>query len=300
MNEKTKAYLAALSFSAIIGFSFLFTKIALGYASPLTNLAHRYTIAALVMVVLHQTKLIKVSLSRKDILSILPMSLFYPLLFFIFQSFALQYISSSEAGILQALVPIFTLLLASVFLKEKTSLLQKFFLFLSVAGVVFIFLSKGANFSTETASFGFILMLGSVLANAINNILSKSKGGRYRAMDMTAVVIFVGFITFNTLSLTSHYLDGNILAYFAPLVQASYLLSILYLGILASIVTGSLSIYAIVRLGASTVSVFGNLGTVLTILAGALILHEPIYSYHVIVATLIIAGILGMNLMRKK
>ena len=64
--------------------------------------------------------------------------------------------------------------------------------------------------------------------------------------------------------------------------------------------TGSLSIYAIVRLGASSVSVFGNLGTVLTILAGALILHEPIYSYHVIVATLIIAGILGMNLMRKK
>ena len=228
------------------------------------------------------------------------MSLFYPLLFFIFQSFALQYISSSEAGILQALVPIFTLLLASAFLKEKTSLLQKFFLFLSVAGVVFIFLSKGANFGTETASFGFLLMLGSVLSNAINNILSKSKGGRYRAMDMTAVVIFVGFVTFNTLSLTSHYLEGNILAYFAPFGQLPYLLSILYLGILASIVTGSLTIYAIVRLGASTVSVFGNLGTVLTILAGALILHEPIYSYHVIGATMIIAGILGMNLMRKK
>ena len=69
MNEKTKAYLAALSFSAIIGFSFLFTKIALGYASPLTNLAHRYTIAALVLVILHQTKLINVSLSRKDIFS---------------------------------------------------------------------------------------------------------------------------------------------------------------------------------------------------------------------------------------
>ena len=64
--------------------------------------------------------------------------------------------------------------------------------------------------------------------------------------------------------------------------------------------TGSLSIYSIVRLGASTVSVFGNLGTVLTIVAGAIILHEPIYSYHMIGATLIIAGILGMNLMRKK
>ena len=155
MNEKTKAYLAALSFSAIIGFSFLFTKIALGYASPLTNLAHRYTIAALVLIVLHQTKLIKVSLSRRDILSILPMSLFYPLLFFIFQSFALQYISSSEAGILQALVPIFTLLLASVFLKEKTSLLQKFFLILSVAGVVFIFLSKEQTLARKLLAWAF-------------------------------------------------------------------------------------------------------------------------------------------------
>ena len=65
-------------------------------------------------------------------------------------------------------------------------------------------------------------------------------------------------------------------------------------------ISSSFSIYAIVLLDASTVSVFGNLGTVLTILAGALILHEPIYSYHVIGATLIIAGILGMNLMRKK
>lgn len=217
MNEKTKAYLAALSFSTIIGFSFLFTKVALGFASPLTNLAHRYTVAAIVLFMLQQSKLIQVKLSKEDILSILPMSLFYPILFFMFQSFALQYISSSEAGILQALVPIFTLLLASVFLKEKTSLLQKFFLLLSVTGVVFIFLSKGANFGTETASLGFVLMLGSVLANAINNILSKSKGGRYRAMDMTAVVIFVGFVTFNTLSLTSHYLKGNILAYVAPL-----------------------------------------------------------------------------------
>lgn len=300
MNEKTKAYLAALSFSAIIGFSFLFTKVALGFASPLTNLAHRYTVAALVLFILQQSKVIQVKLTKEDILSILPMSLFYPLLFFMFQSFALQYISSSEAGILQALVPIITLILASIFLKEKTTMVQKFFLFLSVAGVVYIFLSKDANFDAGAGIFGYVLMLGSVFSNAINNILSKYKGGQYKVMDLTVVVIFVGFITFNMLSLTSHYLDGNILAYVEPLGQMPYLLSILYLGILASIVTGSLSIYAIVRLGASTVSVFGNLGTVLTILAGALILHEPIYNYHVIGATLIIAGILGMNLRKKK
>lgn len=300
MNEKTKAYLAALSFSTIIGFSFLFTKVALGFASPLTNLAHRYTVAALVLLILQQSKVIQVKLTKEDILSILPMSLFYPLLFFMFQSFALQYISSSEAGILQALVPIITLILASLFLKEKTTFIQKFFLCLSVAGVIYIFLSKRANLGVETGILGFILMLGSVFSNAINNILSKYKGGQYRAIDLTVVVILVGFLVFNSLSLVTHFLSGNLMSYFEPLGHLSYLISILYLGILASIVTASLSIYAIVRLGASTVSVFGNLGTVLTIVAGAVFLHEPIYAYHIIGASLIIGGILGMNVFNSK
>ena len=300
MNEKTKAYLAALSFSTIIGFSFLFTKVALGFASPLTNLAHRYTVAAIVLFILQQSKVIQVKLTKEDILSILPMSLFYPLLFFMFQSFALQYISSSEAGILQALVPIITLILASVFLKEKTTFIQKFFLCLSVAGVIYIFLSKGANLGVETGILGFMLMLGSVFSNAINNILSKYKGGQYRAIDLTVVVILVGFLVFNSLSLVTHFLSGNLMSYFEPLGHLSYLISILYLGILASIVTASLSIYAIVRLGASTVSVFGNLGTVLTIVAGAVFLHEPIYAYHIIGASLIIGGILGMNMFNSK
>ena len=300
MNEKTKAYLAALSFSTIIGFSFLFTKVALGFASPLTNLAHRYTVAALVLLILQQSKVIQVKLTKEDILSILPMSLFYPLLFFMFQSFALQYISSSEAGILQALVPIITLILASVFLKEKTTFIQKFFLCLSVAGVIYIFLSKGANLGVETGILGFMLMLGSVFSNAINNILSKYKGGQYRAIDLTVVVILVGFLVFNSLSLVTHFLSGNLMSYFEPLGHLSYLISILYLGILASIVTASLSIYAIVRLGASIVSVFGNLGTVLTIVAGSVFLYEPIYAYHIIGASLIIGGILGMNMFNSK
>lgn len=300
MNEKTKAYLAALSFSTIIGFSFLFTKVALGFASPLTNLAHRYTVAALVLFILQQTRVIQVKLTKEDVLSILPMSLFYPLLFFMFQSFALQYISSSEAGILQALVPIITLILASVFLKEKTTFIQKFFLCLSVAGVIYIFLSKGANLGVETGILGFMLMLGSVFSNAINNILSKYKGGQYRAIDLTVVVILVGFLVFNSLSFVTHFLSGNLMSYFEPLGHLSYLISILYLGILASIVTASLSIYAIVRLGASIVSVFGNLGTVLTIVAGAVFLHEPIYAYHIIGASLIIGGILGMNMFNSK
>ena len=187
------------------------------------------------------------------------MSLFYPLPLFIFNpllySIYIVFWSRNFTGSCPNFYAPFSISLSQ---GKRQSLLPKVLLILSVAGVVFIFLSKGANFGSGTASW-LCLDVGICSPNAINNILSKAKGGRYRAMDMTAVVIFVGFVTFNTLSLTSHYLDGSILAYVEPLGKLPYLLSLLYLRILASIVTGSLSIYAIVRLGASTVSVFGNL-----------------------------------------
>ena len=44
-NKTVLATLAALSAQIIFGFSFMFTKIALDYASPLTVIADRYIMA---------------------------------------------------------------------------------------------------------------------------------------------------------------------------------------------------------------------------------------------------------------
>ena len=46
-NKILPATLAALGAQVIFGFSFMFTKIALGYASPLTVIADRYIVAFL-------------------------------------------------------------------------------------------------------------------------------------------------------------------------------------------------------------------------------------------------------------
>ncbi len=61
-------------------------------------------------------------------------------MFFGFQIFGLVYIASSEAGIIQATIPIFTMIFSIIFLKERPSILQKLSILLSVAGVVYIFL----------------------------------------------------------------------------------------------------------------------------------------------------------------
>lgn len=58
--------------------------------------------------------------------------------------------------------------------------------------------------------------------------------------------------------------------------------------------------YILSKIEASKMSVFANLGTVITIVAGAVILKENIYYYHVIGSVLIVAGVLGTNFLDKK
>ena len=48
-NDLKKAYLAAVLNAVIIGFSFLFTKIALEYAAPMDTLMYRFALSFAVM-----------------------------------------------------------------------------------------------------------------------------------------------------------------------------------------------------------------------------------------------------------
>lgn len=42
-------------------------------------------------------------------------------------------------------------------------------------------------------------------------------------------------------------------------------------------------------------SVFSNLATLITIIAGVIFLHESIYYYHVVGAMIILVGVIGTN-----
>ncbi|MGI6645486.1 MAG: EamA family transporter [Limnochordia bacterium] len=55
----------------------------------------------------------------------LPLALLYPVLFFGLQTAGLVYATSVEGGIISATSPIFTLILATVFLKEKSTPWQR-------------------------------------------------------------------------------------------------------------------------------------------------------------------------------
>lgn len=294
-TQENKAYLAAVLNACIIGLSFLFLKLTLTVVTnPIDTLAHRFTASFLGMLLFILFGWIKVRMKWKDMLQILPLALFYPAGFFALQVFGLVYTSSSEAGIIQATVPIFTLILAAIFLKEHTTPLQKLCTFLSVAGVIFIFLMKGTSVDLSNLK-GTMLLLLSSLSFAGYSVLARPLTKKYTAMDLTFMMITIAFISFNLLALINHTMTGDFKSFLKPLTNPLFIVAIIYLGVLSSLVTALLSNYALSIIEASKMSVFSNLATLISMIAGAVFLHEKLTYYHIIGAIMIVLGVIGTN-----
>lgn len=293
------AYAFTIINVVIVGFSFLFTKIALQSSSPIDTLAFRFTASFIAIVIPILFKWIKLDFRGKKIIKILPLALFYPTLFFGFQAFGLVYATSSEGGILQATSPIFTVILATYFLQEKTNWLQKLSIAVSVFGVIYILLMQDAAFDFSNIK-GIILLLLSAISIAAYSVLARSLSREFKPLELSYIMLAFGFIFFNMLSLLLHVVNGTLSTFLAPLGKLDFLIAILYLGILSSLVTSLLSNFALSKIEASKMSVFANLGTVISMIAGVIFLQEKLFYYHIIGSILIIGGVIGTNLLGDK
>lgn len=297
-KENHLIYLLAILYALITGLSFLFNKIALQITDPIDILAHRFTAAFIGALIPILFGWIKLSVTKEKIKKILPLALFYPLLFFGFQTTGLQYATSAEGGILLASSPIFTLILASYFLKEESTLLQKISILISVAGVIFITIMKSATLDFHNI-LGIILLLFSSLSLAGYNVLGRVLTQDFSSLELSIVMITISFLCYNTIAIGKYIIHGNISQYFAPWSNVNFILSIIYLGVLSSFATSLMTNFILSKIEASRMSVFANLGTVISILAGMIFLKENIYSYHILGSIFIVGGVIGTNYFNK-
>lgn len=299
-KDKMKmVYLAAILYALITGLSFLFGKVALQTTNPLDLLAFRFTASFIVILISVLFKWVKLNYSKESILKILPLALLYPLLFFGFQTFGLQYASSSEAGILLAAAPVFTLILATYFLKEKTTFWQKVSIVLSVLGVIYITVKKSSSFEFGNLK-GIILLVLSALSMSGYSVMARGLTKDFSSIELSYMMNIISFICFNILSLGNHLINGSLNNFFAPMASPSFIIAVLYLGVLSSLGTSLLTNYVLSEIEASKMIVFSNLGTVISIVAGVVFLKEEIFYYHILGSILIVGGVIGTNFLDKR
>lgn len=283
----------------IVGLSFIFVKIGLREADAYDLLAHRFTIAFILILLLASFRKIKFpKILSKDWVSILFVSLFYPILFFGFQTVGMETSTASQAGIIFALSPTFTIIAGALFLKEKTTLMQKIGVALSFLGLAYIFLYKG-GIQTESWEGNLFLVL-SVLCTVGYYMIGKRLMQRYDSSSLTAIMISIAFIVFNSIGITRHVTTGDLNTFFEPLLEPSFLLSVLYLGTLSSVVTSFLTNYALTFVPTSSVSIYNNLNPVIAIIGGFIFLSEHLYMHQLIGGLGVILGVVMVLFFKNK
>jgi len=287
-------FVAATSMAIIFGLTYLFAKIALSVATPFELLSFRFLVAFIIMTALIISGLAKIDLRNKPMKLIIFLGLCNPILSNIFDAYGLTQCSSSQAGVISALIPIAVTILAVYILKEIPSGKQVVSITVSILGVVLIILMGKSDVGTSSV-FGITFLLLECLVVAIYNVLSRKLRTDFTPFELTYFSIAFSALIFNSISVFSHIRQNNLSAYFDPLFNKDFLISILYLGIFASIFAFFLLNYALSKIEASKISVFSNVSTIVSIIGGVLILNENFQYYHIIGSVLILAGVWGTS-----
>ncbi len=286
-----KGHLAGIGFALLFGLTFLFSKVALKYVTPMGLIAYRFTLAFLVFEGLRATKLIKIRFKGIPVSNWLLVGLFQPVLYFIFETYGLSYSTSAEAGMMIALIPIFVSLLSAAFLKEKPKPIQFLTIALSVSGVLFIQIMNRQ--STSQSWLGFALLGLAVISAAAYNLASRKASKNLKPMETTYYMMAMGMIVFNAIYLVQLGSSHQLSTYITVFSNPEWLFPIAYLGIIASVGGFFLLNYALSQLPAHVSSVYSNLSTVIAVIAGAIFLKETMAWYHIVGGLMIITGVYG-------
>lgn len=289
------AVLAAIFAQVIFGLSFLFTKICLNTASALVVIANRYFVAFLGLSVVMLITKNKFSF-KKNMWKLLLMSLFQPIVYFLCETYGIQQTTSSFSAVMIAMIPIVAMIGGIFFLGEKPNFFQYVFAVLSTLGVVIIAVTGVEEGSV--APIGVLLLLFAVIASAAYNISSRLFSKEFSVLERTYAMTLVGFVCFSVFAFIENISCPVHLV--SSFFHWEYTGGILYLGIVSSVIAFLCLNYANTYLPVSKTTMFSNLTTVVSVIAGVLILDEP-FSFVTLMGTvMIVLGVIGVQVLRVK
>lgn len=296
-KDLTKAYGAAVLFSVLVGFSFLWIKTCIPYADSLHILVHRFNFAMLALALLVFFKVVKINLKGRPKKNLILTAGFY-VGFMFFQVFGLYFATSIEGSIIFAAVPIMVQIIAAVFLGEKSTWLQNVFVAVSVIALIVMVILGSSEISFDPA--GIIILMISSVCMALSNVYMRYVRNQYRPIEISAAIIVMGTIVFNLMFILKGLFMGNEIGYLEPFRHVEFLIGVIYLGVGCILLSAQIMSYLQSKLQAAKASVFGNVSTAISIVAGAVLLGETLREYHIICTVLIIGGVVGLNFFGNK
>ena len=286
-----KPLLAAAVCHFLWGLSFLASRIALDTASVTVLLSHRFLLAFLMMSLLLPTRLADCHLRGKALWPLLLLGLMEPVVYFFGEQSGILHSTTIFSGVMISTIPIVSILAAMPILREKPTTGQMLFSLLSAGGVIGIGLISRSSGALDW--IGVLALAVAVLSAVVYTLLSRGISNNYSPFERTYFMLGIGAVTFTALAAAE--VRGSVPAYLQPFSSPAYGAAVLYLAVFCSVVCYFLSSYTLTRLSVARATVFSNLTTAVSVIAGAWILHEPLSPIGMVCCVLILIGIYGVQ-----
>ncbi len=285
-NAKPADWLGMIALVILFGSAFMLTKISVQEYPPSVVAGGRIIIAAVVLVLLALFRKDSFLFLKDHWLLLATLGFFGCSLPFYLISWGQQTVDSSIAGILMAIMPLTTIVLAHFFVSgEQLTTNRVLGFMLGFAGILVLFgRSALANFETDGARLiAMLAILAGAVSYAINTIIAKRLPNESFVAISAVVMVFASIIMLPAIFLTDQSWKFSL--------QSVEFLSLVMLGVFPTALATIIYFAIIARVGPSFLSQINYLIPVWAVMIGILFLNESIGLNAIVALIMILCGI---------
>lgn len=283
-KAKLSGITCLLAASAIWGGMFVAVKGVVGIIPPMELVWLRYLIATICLLAYAWYHHVKWHWNTKQLLLCVLVGLFGYNISLVTQETGTMLSNAQMGAVVTTSMPLFTVALAWIFLREKIRWQQMLAVLMATAGVLII---VGNNMAQHQSLNGIIMLLISSLAWAIASLIFEKMSGFYSNLQVTIICCFLTFLALTPWT-AEHWSVFHGVNFLSPKI----FLSLLFIGAITTALACLLWNKGILIMGADTAGIFYLTQPIVGTLLGWLCLGEQVSMAFGIGTVVIISSIL--------
>ena len=303
-NKHTLGVVTALIADVIFGFSFMASKVAMEYCEPTVLLVTRFTLAAAAMTIVWGISRAVQKRGKKapficcfrgkPVWKLVVLGLIHPAAYCLLEDYGILNTSSAVASTILAVVPVFCILLDVSVLHTRVTPRQILCAVFAVGGVALI----SAGGEVKTTLLGLVFLVLTMITDGMYYFLSNRNSQYFSAFEITYGMFAVAALVMIPIVAVQY--AGRYELLLPAFTSGRYWLAACYLGLISSLLGYGLLNIASSKLTVSETSLFSNVITVVSILAGVFLLNEPFGLWQIVGVVVISACVYIANVAPKK
>ena len=287
-DKKFIVHLSGVIAMVFWGLSFIWSTQVFKYLNPTTTIFFRLIISSVflgMILLVAETQSRRVAKFKKNLKLFALAALFEPFLYFIFESYGLLNAAPVVSSAIIATIPLFTLIAAFFFLRERLTPWNIAGFIISFFGVIFMLVNK--NLELTVSLKGVVFLFSAVLVAVAYSISLRKLTLLYKPLTITFVQNVIGMIYFIPMVFIMEKVTPSDI-----MGISHYIVPLLSLGVFASSISYTLWAFAFSKLGAAKANIYSNLIPVFTAIFSCIIIRESLNTQKILGILLVIGGLI--------